>query len=138
MCSSTYTCNKLLQYAREFINALIHQLVDRPPEAIILKTLEVLAKITVPVDGEKYDQGNTINTQTYIAGTLSEIPMDDASIDFATRDVAGKSRDREMFAALIQLHSENEWLLADLSSIMTYMCKLIFKNFRFRIRSSMP
>ena len=113
-----------MQYAKEFINALIHQLVDRPPEAIILKTLEVLAKITVPVDGEKYDQDNTIGTQLCIAGTPSEFPMDDANVKFATRDVAGKSRDREMFAALIQLHSENEWLLADLSSIMTYMCKL--------------
>jgi len=35
-----------------------------------------------------------------------------------------KSRDREVFSALIQLHSYNEQLLADLSRVITYMCKL--------------
>lgn len=35
-----------------------------------------------------------------------------------------KSRDREVFSALIQLHSDNQELLADLSNVITYMCKL--------------
>ena len=114
----------VLQYAKEFINALIQQLVDHPPETILVKTLEVLAKITVPVDGEMYDQMKATGIETDVAGQQSEFPMDDASIDFATIDITCKSRDREVFETLIQLHSENEWLLADLSSIMTYMCKL--------------
>ena len=50
--------------------------------------------------------------------------MDDESVDVATRALACKSRNREVFATLIQLHANNEWLLADLSSVMTYMCKL--------------
>ena len=112
------------QYAKEFIHSLIQQLVYHPPETIVLKTLEVLAKITVPVDGEEYDQMKETDKSTNPEGTLLEFPMDDASINFATRDLTSKSRDRDVFATLIQLHSESEWLLADLSSIMTYMCKL--------------
>jgi Vacuolar protein 14 C-terminal Fig4p binding len=53
-----------------------------------------------------------------------EFPMDDASLQFATVNIKRKSRDREVFSTLIQLHADNEWLLADLSTIMTYMCKL--------------
>jgi hypothetical protein len=95
-------------------------LVENPPETIILKTLEVLAKITVPVDGEQYDQSEPRG----ITDMQLEFPMDETSIDFATQDVVGKSRDREVFATFIQLHANHEWLLADLSNIMTYMCKL--------------
>jgi vacuole morphology and inheritance protein 14 len=50
--------------------------------------------------------------------------MDDSSIEFTVKNLRCKSRDREVFSALIQLHANNEWLLADLSSIMTYMCTL--------------
>ena len=53
-----------------------------------------------------------------------EFPMNDDSLEFATQNLKRKSRDREVFSTLIQLHADNEWLLADLSSIMTYMCKL--------------
>ena len=35
-----------------------------------------------------------------------------------------KSRDREVFGALIQLHSQNEDLLANLSDVIRYMCSL--------------
>jgi hypothetical protein len=34
------------------------------------------------------------------------------------------SRDREVFATLVQLHSYNEYLLENLSNVITYMCKL--------------
>jgi hypothetical protein len=53
-----------------------------------------------------------------------EFPMDAASLEFATQNLKRKSRDREVFSTLIQLHADNEWRLADLSSIVTYMCKL--------------
>jgi Vacuolar protein 14 C-terminal Fig4p binding len=53
-----------------------------------------------------------------------DFPMNESSIEFATKHLRYKSRDREVYSNLIQLHAENEWLLADLSSIMTYMCKL--------------
>ena len=103
---------------------MIQQLVDRPPETIVLKTLEVLAKITVPVDGEKFDRMQVSYMDASIAGTQLEFPMDHESVHFATKDLTGQSRDREVFATLIQLHATNEWLLEDLSSIMTCMCKL--------------
>lgn len=50
--------------------------------------------------------------------------MDDASLAFAMEKLKRKSRDREVFSTLIQLHADNEWLLAHLSTIITYMCKL--------------
>ena len=103
---------------------MIQQLVDRPPETIVLKTLEVLAKITVPVDGEIFDRTQETYANATITSTELEFPMNHESVTFATRDLSRKSRDREVFATLIQLHGENEWLLEDLSSIMTYMCKL--------------
>jgi Vacuolar protein 14 C-terminal Fig4p binding len=102
---------------------VIQQLADRPPETIVFKSLEVLSTITVPVDGENVSRSRLSPWQT-TENTELEFPMNDSSLDYATRNIKRKSRDREVFASLIQLHSDNEWLLADLSSIMTYMCKM--------------
>jgi hypothetical protein len=58
-----------------------------------------------------------------------EFPMNDSSVEYALKTLDFtrrwlKSRDREVFSALIQLHSDNQELLADLSNVITYMCKL--------------
>jgi hypothetical protein len=114
----------------------------------------VLAKITVPVSGEKSRQSQSTPTSSGGASYLSgfntpppswaspanhsendesngdaEFPMTDANASFAldilhpTRRKL-KSRDREVFTALIQLHSYNQQLLADLSRVITFMCRL--------------
>jgi Vacuolar protein 14 C-terminal Fig4p binding len=93
-------------------------LADSPPETIVFKSLEVLSTITISIDGE-----NMVPIGKSPTDQL-EFPMDDASLEFATVNLKRKSRDREVFSTLVQLHADNEWLLADLSTIMTYMCKL--------------
>lgn len=66
----------------------------------------------------------------------SEFPMTDANATFAL-DILHpsrrkfKSRDREVFTALIQLHSYNQQLLADLSRVITFMCRLQPPEFVF-------
>jgi len=128
-------------FAREFVYAIIHRnLVDNPPESIVYKSLEVLAKITVPVAGE--DVNRTLSTtsmskepwnadETDDDESSPHFPMTDSNIDFALNfDILDPSRrllmsrNREVFSALIQLYSYNEDLLADLSNVLTYMCKL--------------
>ncbi|KAL7562320.1 hypothetical protein ACA910_014534, partial [Epithemia clementina (nom. ined.)] len=140
-------------YAREFIYAIINQLVDDPPQRIVYKSLEVLAIITVPVSGEESltasakkfvspswavapshrshhsDAGG--NTGNDDGGSETPVPvhMTQSSIDFAL-DILGPegrqwiSRDRQVFSALIQMHSTNPELVADLTSVISYMCKL--------------
>jgi Vacuolar protein 14 C-terminal Fig4p binding len=135
--------------------------VDNPPERIIFKSLEVLAKITVKVSGEdKLHQQRSpqaTNSRSPLSGfhtappawaahvdnlqgdateDEAEFPMTDANVCFAldilhpTRRML-KSRDREVFAALIQLHSYNHQLLADLSRVIAYMCRLQPPEFVF-------
>lgn len=149
------------EYAREFIIPIIHQLVDNPPERIVFKSLEVLAKITVPVLGEDHsrlDQGTPRNNGTSSLSGFNtpqpawaspseyspdakddddaDFPMTDANASFAL-DILHpsrrkfKSRDREVFTALIQLHSYNQQLLVDLSRVIAYMCKLQPAEFVF-------
>jgi Vacuolar protein 14 C-terminal Fig4p binding len=134
------------KYAREFIFALIHQLVDVPPPAIVHKTLEVLGKITIPVAGEEKSRQmsahplNGFGSPAWMASSVSRInteyyedhsdsPMSDANVSYALKflDPVRRrmmSRDREVFSSLVQLFSYNEHLLADLSNVLTYMCKL--------------
>lgn len=154
-----------LKYASEFIIPIIHQLVDNPPERIVYKSLEVLAKITVKVSGEdrsrlqrspqpsKPSNGRSTlsgfntppppwaspvdNSQTDKAeDDETEFPMTDANACFAL-DILHpsrrkfKSRDREVFAALIQLHSYNQQLLLDLSRVVSFMCRLQPPEFVF-------
>jgi Vacuolar protein 14 C-terminal Fig4p binding len=120
--------------------------VDNPPPSIVQKSLEVLGKITIPVEGEeKSRQVSThplngfgspawtsssvsrINTEYYEDHTDS--PMSDGNVSYALKflDPTRRrimSRDREVFSSLVQLFSCNEHLLADLSSVLSYMCKL--------------
>jgi Vacuolar protein 14 C-terminal Fig4p binding len=113
------------KYAKEFIFAIIHQLHDNPPESIVFKSLEVLARITVPVSSEELPQQKPSKS---ISSMSVEFPMNDSSIAFAMKILQSRqrleSRDREVFAALIQLHSDNQSLLADFSKVITYMCRL--------------
>jgi hypothetical protein len=119
-------------YAREFIFAIIYQLVDSPPKMIVFKSLKVLAKITVPVPGEEVSSAissvSLPSINESIDGSVS-FPMDNSSVLFALNLLepekrCNTSRNREVFSALIQLHSYNEQLLAELSSVISYMCTL--------------
>jgi hypothetical protein len=130
------------QYAREFVFPIIHQLADRPPETIVYKSLEALAKITVPVSGEDHSRRlssgslSGLDSPTWAVptgsgseGSLAEFPMTESNVTYALNILDPtrrqlKSRDREVFSALLQLHSHNEALLANLSNVITYMCKL--------------
>jgi Vacuolar protein 14 C-terminal Fig4p binding len=120
--------------------------VDTPPPIIVQKSLEVLGKITVPVPGEEKSRQvpahplNGFGSPAWTASSVSRInteyyedhtdsPMSDANVAYALKflDPARRrmmSRDREVFSSLVQLFSCNEHLLADLSVVLSYMCKL--------------
>jgi hypothetical protein len=116
--------------------------VDNPPQLIVHKSLEVLAKITIPVAGEDPRMSHAMNATSLTglsnpawalpgtdASSESLFRMTDTSVDFALNILSAerrkqKSRDREVFAALVQLYSYNEQLLGDLSGVITYMCML--------------
>jgi len=116
------------EYAREFISPIIQQLVDFPPELIIFKSLQVLAKITIPLEQE------TIPKESF---SQDMDILTDASADFALQVISSKnnksfkSRDREVFAALIHLHSHNDRLLGNLWRVIEFMCTLQPPEFVF-------
>jgi hypothetical protein len=103
---------------------------------IVHKSLEVLARITIPVAGE--------NSRPRSAASLSGLsnpvwgtgavpsegvfPLTESSIEYGLEVLDErrqlKSRDREVFAALVQLHAYNDSLMLNLADILTYMCKL--------------
>mmetsp|Transcript_21161 Transcript_21161/g.61543 ORF Transcript_21161/g.61543 Transcript_21161/m.61543 type:complete len:1588 (-) Transcript_21161:127-4890(-) len=133
------------KYASEFINPIVHQLVDDPPEVIVFKSFEVLAKITVPVDGENAEsEHNNLTSSTEADSDLPTNyksssswsqpsltqPMSDDHARFALGllDESRRkcqSRDREVFSALIRLHSKHHRLLSDrLSRVIEFMCTL--------------
>lgn len=111
------------------------------------KSLEVLAKITVPVEGESSGPssaslsavapsslpwlGDGNHGEDAANGVVSEsnISFSLDILDASRRRMM--SRNREVFSALIQLHSFNEALLVDLSKVITYMCKLQPPEFVF-------
>lgn len=107
--------------------------MDSPPEAIIFKSLEVLSKITVPVDGEKIvpdDSSSGADKE------ISQHPMTDANARFSLDVVdssrrQSESRDRQVFKALIRLHADHHQLVADLSRVIQYMCTLQPAEFVF-------
>lgn len=109
------------------------------------KSLEVLANITVPVPGETGQRSVPSTSLSSLAGPVwqsnqdescagestsgPQFPMTETNVSFAfdILEPARRlkmSRNREMFAALITLHSQNPALLADLSKVITYMCRL--------------
>lgn len=102
------------------------------------KSLEVLAKVTIPVPGEDqttwqihpacqveaklsspheevYDDAEHIMSQSNVEYVLQVLDQDNRLL---------KSRDRRVFSALVELHSIHEHLLANFSSVITYMCTL--------------
>jgi hypothetical protein len=141
-CDVFVICSKYVlisprQFAREFINPIIHQLVDNPPELITFKSLEVLAKITVPVEGEVQSaDACLLSNKDVDVGAKIESPLSKADVDYAleildTERARSKSRDREVFSALISLHAHNHHLLADLSRVLQFMCTLQPAEFVF-------
>lgn len=136
------------KYAREFISAIIHQLVDSPPKNIVEKSLEVLTRITIIIVGEDVRRQVVPHTLTALVTSpwqssntesveeTSEFPMTQLNIDYALQILSHdrrklKSRDRQVFSALIELHSTHEHLLIDFSNVLTLMCKLQPPEFIF-------
>lgn len=126
------------EYACEFINPIIHQLVYEPPESIVFKSFEVLAKITVPVEGEEV----TVSPEKEEVEEVKDVPdsnfdpMSESSAAFALEILDSsqrncKSRDSQVFAQLIHLHSLNHHLLSKLSTVIEYMCTLQPPEFVF-------
>mmetsp|Transcript_1451 Transcript_1451/g.2089 ORF Transcript_1451/g.2089 Transcript_1451/m.2089 type:complete len:1590 (+) Transcript_1451:106-4875(+) len=123
------------EYAEEFITSII-RLLDGANEAIMFKSLEVLAKITIPKHFHGDGNLSTFNLfQSHQIGDPGDksyeakYPMNDANADFALglldeKQRRLKSRNREVFAALIQLHSLNPELLVDLPTIIRHMCTI--------------
>lgn len=138
------------EFAREFISPIIHQLVDNPPEIVIFKSLEVLANITVPVNSERKLGRSRSNPSLLLLASgqsendddkdileaTTERPMTNSDIVYALEILGrnrrqSKSRDREVFSAVIQLHASNHQLLADLSRVIQFMCTLQPPEFVF-------
>lgn len=112
------------EYASEFNDAIIYQLVDQPPGIIIVKSFEVLAKISNPAEGEK---AYLLAAPDKVDISSGQNPMSDENANFAlgildpTRRKL-MSRDRSVFASLIDLHSKNQKLLLDISKVIELMC----------------
>jgi hypothetical protein len=96
----------------------------------------VLARITIPVDGESSRvPSSNLSGQAHPvwlnkdAPEDSPFPMNEASVAYAfelTEPALQQqfSRNRDVFSALVQLYAFNEELLADLSNRITFMCKM--------------
>lgn len=109
-----------------------------------------MAKITIPVKGESLDERPTMTralsgptpsaswvSQDFVADDEeASFPMNNSSVGFAL-DILDKnrsqlrSRDRQVFSALIQLYSYNLHLIGDLSRVIAYMCRLQPPEFVF-------
>ena len=138
-------------YAREFVFAIINQLLDHPPKAIVSKSIEVLAKITIPDPGEDASRSKISRSPAKLPISARRGGDDLMSNDSIPETIftsalevieperkALVSRNREVFAAVIRLHAHNVELLSDLASFVTHMCKLqppefIFMSFAVEI-----
>ena len=109
-----------------------------------------MAKITIPVKGESLDRQPSVTgslsglapsaswvSQDFVADDEeASFPMNNTSVGFAL-DILDKkrsqlrSRDRQVFSALIQLYSYNLHLIGDLSRVIAYMCRLQPPEFVF-------
>lgn len=122
-----------LQYASEFVDCIIYQLVDQPPGIITVKSFEVLAKISIPSDSEA--------SPSNIAPADNEIPsmknpMNDDNTNFAlgVLDLSRRkliSRNRDVFSSLIDLHSKHPQHLVEVSKVIELMCTLQPPEFVF-------
>lgn len=106
----------------------------------------VLAKITVPVNGEKPISRSLSSGSLSGLATMKldvddgtdnpSFPLNDDSVGFALKLLDEsrsqlKSRDREVFTALIELHAHNLHLIVDISRVIAYMCRLQPPEFVF-------
>lgn len=105
----------------------------------------VLAKITVPVNGEKplVPSVSSASLSGLVAMKPDNdddndllFPMTNDSVDFALELLDSsrsqlQSRDREVFTALIELHAHNLHLIVDVSKVIAYMCRLQPAEFVF-------
>jgi hypothetical protein len=127
--------------------------VDNPPKTIVEKSLEVLARITVPVVGEDHTRQASAHSLSGLGANpiwassgaggggddledTVEFPMAQTNVEYALQILQPKrrrlkSRDRQVFSALIQLHSFNEHLLINFSNVLTFMCNLQPPEFVF-------
>ena len=136
----------LPQYAEEFITPVIRLLEDAP-ELIVLKSLEVLSKITAS-KGQEFEkvpalsQHSTKNilfqekNRADESDDLQSHPMTDANATYALgilhlEEKGRLSRSREVFAALIKSHAKYPSSLSSLSRIIRHMCSLQPPEFIF-------
>lgn len=124
--------------------------MDDAPEVIVLKSLEVLSKITVSKSA-KFEKSpalsatssaNVIFQQTSKDQPISQTddlqthPMTDANATYAlgildAEDKGRLSRNREVFAALIKAHARKHSSVSSLSRIVKHMCALQPPEFIF-------
>jgi hypothetical protein len=129
-----------VQYASEFVDCIIYQLVDQPPGIITVKSFEVLAKISIASDGEtsrsmfapalSKDSAANVN----IPSTSNPMDVDNANFALGVLDFSRRkhiSRDRDVFASLIDLHSKHLKLLVDVSKVIELLCTLQPPEFVF-------
>lgn len=135
-----FISSSIPKYASEFVDCIIYQLVDQPPGIITVKSFEVLTKISIPSEGE--------TTRSIFAPAILQDdpdnlkipsmsnPMDDESTNFALGilEVSRRkliSRDRVVFASIVDLHSKYPKLLVDISKVIELMCTLQPPEFVF-------
>ena len=116
--------------------------MDQPPGIVIVKSFEVLAKITIPSEGEAsrslFSSILSLDDEAPTEVTIPsrQNPMDDENANFALGILEPSvrklmSRDREVFASLIDLHSNHQKLLMDVSKVIELMCTLQPPEFVF-------
>lgn len=100
----------------------------------VVKSFEVLAKISNPAEGE--EAYSLITSESLVDEDSrpleADVPsrqnhMDDESANFALGILQLSerkllSRDRSVFASLIDLHSKHQQLLIDISKVIELMC----------------
>ena len=101
----------------------------------MFKSFEVLAKITVPFDGERSTSPQSSDENEPDLPSSSLGPMTDAYARAALARAAShrplESRDREVFAALVRLYARHPNLLSELSRVVEFMCTLQPPDFVF-------
>ena len=119
------------EYANEFVSPILHQLVHNPPNVIVFKSFEVLAKITTPSRGEPrrrlIEQPAPCSNHTSLAERVINHNLD----AFNKARLKRVSRDRKVFSVLIRLFSRHHRLLCNVTRILQIMCTLQPAEFIF-------
>lgn len=111
-----------------------------PPDVIVFKSFEVLANITVPRESEtklkevrskmeseaETKDSHEISTPTGLSLKNGQSVEVNVSLALEVLDHPHRqfSRDREVFAAIINLYSYHTHLLPDLPKVVRHMCTL--------------